>query len=115
MKHNNDFRYDLKVGQVYETQLADIFANKKVEVKRDFLAAETGNIFIEYQSRGKKSGISISQADYYCFWLSEFHCAIIKTEFLKDICRQYIGTEHDVLGGDSNTSKGILLPVNELF
>ncbi len=28
---------------------------------------------------------------------------------------KYIKTTHDVLGGDSNTSKGILLPLKDFF
>jgi len=43
MKHNNDFRFDLQVGQTYENQLAELL-QKKIEVKRDFKAIETGNI-----------------------------------------------------------------------
>ena len=67
MKYNNDFKYDLKIGQVKEKQLAEILTNKTVEVKYDLKALETGNIYVEYQSRGKPSGISTSEADYYCF------------------------------------------------
>jgi len=60
MEYNNDFRYDLKVGQVAEELLAELLTNKKIEVKRDLRAIETGNIYVEYFSRGKASGISKS-------------------------------------------------------
>ena len=30
MKFGNDFKYDLKVGQVKERELGDIFENKKI-------------------------------------------------------------------------------------
>ena len=33
MNYNNDFKYDLKVGQTKEQELGDIFNNKTVEVK----------------------------------------------------------------------------------
>ena len=39
----------------------------------------------------------------------------IKTEKLKELCRKYLNTKKDVLGGDENTSKGILLPIKELL
>ena len=78
MIHNSDFRYDLKVGKVAEDLLANLLENKKVEVKRDMKAILTGNIFVEYESRYKPSGLSI-------------------------------------VGGDSNTSKGILLPLTDLI
>jgi hypothetical protein len=69
MKHNNDFRFDLQVGQTYENQLAELL-QKKIEVKRDFRAMETGNIFVEYQSRNKPSGLATSEAHYWVYWLS---------------------------------------------
>ena len=115
MKHNNDFRYDLEVGQVAEQTLADILQGKKIEVKRDLKAHETGNIFVEYESRGKPSGLATSEADYYCYFLSDDHFVIIKTERFKEICRNYYKTNKHTLGGDSNTSKGVLLPINLLL
>jgi hypothetical protein len=114
MDYNNDFKYDLKVGQTKEKELGTIFNNKTVEVKYDLQALETNNVYVEYYSRGKKSGISTSQADYYCFAFGDtFH--LIGTSSLKDKCRKYIGTHRDKKGGDNNTSKGILLPIKELL
>ncbi len=114
MKYNNDFKYDLKVGQVKEEELGNIFKNKTIEVKYDLQALETKNIYVEYMSRGKKSGISTSQSDYYCFCISNtFH--LIETKELKEKCRKYFNTDRDKKGGDNDTSKGILLPINELF
>lgn len=114
MEYNSNFEYDLKVGQVKEKELGDILNNKKIEVKHDLKALKTGNVYVEYKSRGKSSGISTSKADFYCFAFTDsFH--LIKTEILKDKCRQYINTDRDRFGGDNNTSKGILLPIKELF
>jgi hypothetical protein len=114
MNFNSDFRYDLEIGQIYEKQLNDLFG-KKIEVKRDFKCLETGNIFVEYESRNKKSGLASTEAEYWCYWLSDEHCIFIKTERLKQMCRKYIGTNRDILGGDLNTSKGILLPIIDLL
>ena len=114
MKYNNDFKYDLQVGQIKEKELGIIFYNKKIEVKYDLKALKTGNVFVEYESRGKSSGISTTKADYYCFSFGDtFH--LIEISLLKNRCRKYINTNRDKKGGDSNTSKGILLPLNELF
>lgn len=114
MDYNSDFKYDLKVGQIKERELGDIFNNSKVEVKYDLQALDTGNVFVEYWSRGKKSGLSTSEADYYCFCFGDtFH--LISADKLKIRCRKYFGTKRDVNGGDNNTSKGILLPIKELF
>jgi hypothetical protein len=77
-------------------------------------AHNTGNVYVEYFSRGKPSGISTSQSDYYCFCIKNtFH--LIDSKELKEKCRKYLGTDRDKAGGDSNTSKGILLPIDELF
>lgn len=114
MNYNNDFKYDLKVGQIKEKELADILENKTIEVKNDLKATTTNNVFVEYFSRGKLSGVSTSEADFYCFAFGgTYH--IIKTSKLKEICRKYLNTNRDVLGGDNNTSAGILLPINELL
>lgn len=114
MDYNSDFRYDLKVGQVKEEELAKILNSKTIEVKYDLQALTTGNVYVEYESRGKPSGISKSIADYYCFCFGDtFH--LIETPTLKERCREYLNTDRDKKGGDNNTSKGILLPLRELF
>jgi hypothetical protein len=45
MDYNNDFRYDLKVGQVKEKELAEILNDKTIEVKFDKRALDTGNVY----------------------------------------------------------------------
>ena len=114
MDYNNDFKYDLKVGQIKEKELGEILNSKTIEVKYDLQALKTKNVYVEYYSRGKLSGISKSIADYYCFCFGDtLH--LIKTSILKDKCRKYLNTNRDKKGGDNNTSKGILLPIDDLF
>ena len=86
-----------------------------IEVKTDYKALQTGNVFVEYFSRGKESGISVSQSDWYCFIISNDNIIFIKTKKLKVLCRKYLNTTKEVLGGDNNTSAGILLPLKELI
>lgn len=114
MKHNSDFKYDLEIGLIFETKLYELLG-KKIEVKRDFKCLETGNIFVEYGSRGKPSGILTSEADYYCYWLSDYHFIMIEKIELLNLCRKYLKSNRDILGGDSNTSKGIILPLKDFF
>ena len=114
MDYNNDFKYDLKVGQLKELELGKILSSSTIEVKNDLQALRTKNVYVEYESRGKKSGIARSESDYYCFAFGDtLH--LISTKELKNRCRKYFGTNRDKKGGDSNTSKGILLPINELL
>ena len=114
MNFNSDFKFDLEVGQVAEQELAFLLG-KKIEVKRDLAAHITKNVFIEYESRGKKSGIAKTEAEYYCIVIKDMSYILISTKRLKKLCRKYINTDRDRLGGDMNTSKGILLPINDLL
>ena len=115
MKFNSDFKYDLEVGQVEERWLAQLLTGNKIEVKRDFLAHKTGNVFVEYESRGRPSGIATSMADHWAFILEDETVIIIKTERLKAKCRERFKGGNTVSGGDSDTSMGVLLPVSLLI
>jgi len=115
MNYNSDFRYDLKLGQLGEKHLSNILSNKLVEVKTDYKAEKTKNIYIEYESRNKPSGISISQSEFYAFILSNETILLIETKSLKKLCRKYFGTNRDIKGGDNNTSKGIILPLKDII
>ena len=108
MEYCSNFKYDLKVGQVAEKQVAELLQGKKVEVKRDLKAKTTGNLYIEYESRGKPSGISRSEADYWCFAFENLFI-FIATNKLKEMIEPMKGSTMDKRGGDKNSSKGILL------
>lgn len=112
MEYSNNFEYDLKVGQVKERELGDILQNKTIEVKK--CTDAFSSIFIEYESRGKASGISTTKADYYCIVLKNSY-VLIQTKKLKKLCVPYFKTQRDILGGDSNTSKGIKLPIRDIY
>ena len=114
MQYNSNFKYDVAVGQIAEKALAEIFENKKVEVKTDFKAKTTGNLFIEFKSRGKDSGISTTQADYWCFKIEDLFL-LIETEKLRVLVEDLKGTDAERCGGDANTSVGVLLPLNTLI
>ncbi len=111
MEYNNDWRYDLKLGEKGENLLANILLLKgdTIEVKTDFQAQETGNVFVEYKSRDKLSGISTSIATFWAFIISNEQIVIIEMEKLKKLCK--IKGLKRVKGGDDNTSEGVLLPV----
>jgi hypothetical protein len=117
---NNDNRFDLDLqyGVIYEEQVAEMLQNKKIEVKseRD-LWKKTNNIAIEFESRGKPSGIMTTQADYW------FHNLVIEGEivatlvFPVDKLKKYIKkyTPSKVSGGDDNTSRLYLIKLSNLF
>ena len=114
MEFCSDFRYDLERGQIGEQYLAEILENAKIEVKTDFQAHETGNVFVEYESRGKPSGLATTQADWWAFVIATSRIKMIRTDELRALCRNYLKSNRDTVGGDNNTSKGILLPITQL-
>ena len=119
MKFNNDFKYDLMLGQIKEKQVADILENKKIEIKTDYLAHKTGNIAIEYESRGKPSGIATTEADYYIYIiphaLIKDTMLILDVKELKKITRLYYKINRVCWMGDENTSMAVLIPIDRLF
>jgi len=117
MEYNSDFKYDLKIGQEGEKKIASIFESpfEKIEVKRDMKAIKTGNLYFEYESRGKKSGISTTTSEYIFIIIDNSAGGLFfDTKKLKDVLRPLILT-HTVLGGDNNTSKGILISIAKLM
>lgn len=89
-----------------------------VEVKEDIEHKNTGNVVIEIESRGKKSGISVTTAET---WISLPHMKdgtiqmwAFKTEDLRDLIKK-CEYERFTIGGDpgSNT-KMYLFKLNKL-
>ena len=114
MKFNSDFAFDLKLGQDEEIWLADLLQGKTVEVKRDFIASRTGNVFVEFHSRGKASGIATTRADFWAFILDGERVIIVPTQFLQQVARKAYKQGRTVRGGDNNTSEGVLVKIEEL-
>ncbi|MEY4334770.1 MAG: uncultured phage MedDCM-OCT-S30-C28 [Bacteroidota bacterium] len=118
MKYSNSFTHDLKFGEEAEDWVKKLLSNGfKVEVKNDRLIHKTGNIFIEYESRGKPSGLSTTTANYWIYRMNELDIAfIIPTDKLKKICREYLKENKYIRnGGDNNTSLGLLIPFTTLL
>ena len=124
MRKNNDSKFDidLEFGEFGETLLANILANKKIEVKteRDIWKS-TGNIAVELRSRNKKSGLQVTESDYWCHVLTENSIVkgivILPTKEMKKRVQELRTEGHGRLtqGGDDNTSVLYLLPLKELF
>ena len=117
MNFNSDFKYDLKYGVLDgETWLHNLLTNSTVEVKSDRMAHITGNIFIEFKCRGKLSGISTSQADFYCYKFGDTQAILIGTKELKELLKllHKNGKAKVIKGGDNNLSEGLLVKITDL-
>tara|TARA_R100000458_G_C8253013_1_gene229586 strand:- start:923 stop:1312 length:390 start_codon:yes stop_codon:yes gene_type:complete len=120
--YNPKFDLDLEFGEIYEKGLQKLFSSKgKIEVKteRDKWL-DTGNIAIEIRCRGKKSGISVTESDWW------FHILTVNGDVkgmlclpvseLKNICKALLmqGKAKKVMGGDDDKSEMLLLPIKEV-
>ena len=118
MKYSSSFTHDLNFGEKAEDWINKLFSNgKHIEVKNDRLIHKTGNLFIEYESRDKPSGLATTTAEYWIYRLSELDSALIfPTKTLKQACRVYFKQNLFLKnGGDNNTSKGFLIPLTRLL
>lgn len=116
-KTERAFDIDVVYGTHGENLVLEILNGvKKVEVKTDRTAHKTGNVAIEYASRGLPSGISTTKADYWAFVIGDNKTVVFITiERLKELARLWYKMGHTVNGGDENTSKIILIPINQLL
>lgn len=119
MLMNNDKRFDidLQYGQVFERKVADMLQNSKIEVKteRD-MWKQTGNIVIEFESRGRPSGIASTEAEYWFHNLAIGEDIVMTLVFPTKTLRNYITNTRPrmVRGGDNNTSRLYLLNLQDL-
>lgn len=85
-----------------------------IEIKTDVLVSktrDTGNMFIEYECRGKPSGISVTQADVFVTYFKNLNQIwAIRTSDLKELLQTYnfrtVGNAGDVGSGTC----GYLIP-----
>lgn len=113
LEYNSNFRYDLKRGQDAEKWLGGLLEADTLEVKRDFKASRTKRVFVEYESRGKPSGVSTSEADYWAFILDDA-VIMLPLHRLKRLVDIAIDDKRVANGGDKNTSKGALIDIDDL-
>ena len=139
-KEDYNFKTDIKVGEKGEKEIIKdlekiggecIYENKDInfdlviffrdkgilttyEVKTDVFCKpknDTGNMFIEFECRGKMSGISVTKSEWFVTYYPFLEQAwYIKTEELKNLIK-YNNFRRTELSGDSGSNtKGVLIP-----
>ena len=109
------FTKDLSYGKKHEKLVMKSMEN--FELKTDRMAHKTGNIYVEFQSRNKDSGIKVSKADTWIFKIVSgkdthlFSIQIPLTRLKKLVSKDY----RVVPGGDNLTSRGYLVPLKDLI
>jgi hypothetical protein len=82
------------------------------EVKFDSMSDDTGNVAIEYESRGKKSGISTTKATCWVqFFDNTFHIVMVDTLRQKMLVLKH----RDVIGGDPGSETKMYLIKKDKF
>lgn len=77
---------------------------------------ETGNMVVEYESRGKASGIAATKAEFFITYYPQLNeIWLIKTEKLKDLIRENKDTIRKTVGGDSGSNTKMFLLNRERF
>jgi len=115
--NDNKFDIDLSKAQIREKELRDILGKSKVEVKTDSIWKGSKNLAVEFRCRGKPSGISVSEAEYYAFILDANTYTegiiIIPIEKLLYLARKFYRMGKVKNGGDDNASEMVLIPIVE--
>ena len=108
-KASPNFDLDLKFGQEKD--------NEPLECKCDKRCIDTGNVFVEFEDRGKPSGISITKSTFYAFCLYKKErekkqiWVLIPTEILKKLMKKYPVKS----GGDNWEARGHIIPKQDLL
>lgn len=106
---NDDKEYDLLIEKDGDM--------KKYELKTDYFVTkehDSGNVFVEYECRGKASGISTSTADWWIFYLIHLkELWFIKTEDLKQVISEFHFNTTHTAGDEGSRTKGYLVGRND--
>jgi len=119
-------KFDLQLSQalIDERRLADIFTAsriEKVELKSEsYLWEKTGNICVEYRSRGAPSGIAATEADYWVHELKRDGATLLyfmfPVERLKRLCRDaFRAGRVRSQSGDDGEQDVVLLRIADLI
>lgn len=116
-KPSRNFEDDYNLNQEARQLLTNIFSTpiENIHVIRDMKAVQTGNLFFEYESRGKPSGIATIRSKWtFVFIDDSLGGLFLETRKLRNALKTLKPT-HTRMGGDDKTSKGILISIKELM
>lgn len=114
--YNPDFDIDLAHGLAGERQVGDVLLST-LEVKSDRQAARTGNVWLEYECRGRDgvwrdSGIRTSRAKHFAYVIGDVLILVVPMELMRRIVDRGIAERRLSEETDgSNPTKGVKLPI----
>lgn len=116
-----DFDIDYKDGYQGELWVADVLDSledgARIEVKRDRLAVETGNVYLEYEcwksGQWVKTGFLSRTAELYSIALAPMVVVSAPTSAVRAVAAKYYADERNrrecPVGG--NPTRGVIVPV----
>lgn len=117
MTYNPDFDIDLSFGkQIEDDTLSLLMGTAEVKAERDHWQ-RTGNIAVEVYYKGRPSGVSSTKAKWWIHVLTVNELPvmwiILSVNDMRKLCKRY--WHNQVMGGDSNQSQLVLIPLKEVF
>lgn len=110
---NKDYRYDLQMSLPI-TKDGSAINFTTFEVKTDVYClphSDTNNLFVEFECRGKHSGINVTEADYYVNYYPYLREAwFIKTSKLKKLINDNCFEVKEFSGDANSNTKGYVIP-----
>jgi hypothetical protein len=109
------FKKDLNYGKKHEKLVMK--SRENCELKTDRLAHKTGNVYVEVESRNKKSGIMTSKSDVWIFKIVSIKDKhLFSVEIPLDRLKKMVNKGYRIVrGGDNLTSQGYLVPISDLI
>ena len=111
LRENTDGRYDLLTKSEKGIEI-------KIEIKEDFLHKDTGNVAVEFESRGKASGIAATEAAMWVYKLHEARGAPTYWMTTAERIRKLVAEKkyrRIVNGGDEGSNTLFYLFSSEVF
>lgn len=102
-------RAGFQCWRIREERGFDLFASARIEVKHDRRAAETGNVAIETEYRGRPSGIVTTAADLWAIVVGD-EAVVLPVPALRELAM----SSPEVRGGENRQSVLRLVPLEAL-
>lgn len=110
---------DYAAGRQAELWVSDIrkaLEEDSIEVKLDRRFCDTGNIYVEFECKGKPSGIAKTKSKVWVQVLVQDELAIvISTERLKELARKFYKDFRRSETDGSHPTRGVAIPVEEII
>ena len=85
------------------------------EVKTDFRAEQTGNLFFEYKCNGRTSGLTATQADKWAVLLPHLQVILVFSPKRMFNYLQSSPRARKIVGGDRMAAEGYVVPISAVM